>query len=136
MYHTKIINEDLELILNRILNLSNRISLHSSPMKPFIRFSNKIDDISYKEHTKYRNLFWNFDEELQKILLRIIKLIATPGQLMGATIKRWKINMERQFGDSKRQLNDLINQKIQFQFNYLPRDKFIFTRVPAGARFL
>ena len=136
MYNTKIINEDLELILNRILILSNRISLHSAPMKPFILFFNKINDIFYKDNSKYSKFLWNFDNELQNILLRIIKLIASPGQLMGATIKRWKINMERQFADSKRQLNDLINQKKIFQFNYLTRDKFIFTRVPAGARFL
>jgi len=136
MYYIKNSSKDVDLILSRILNLSNRISLHSAPIKPFIRFSKKIDYIYNRDKFRYRTLFWNFDDELQKNLLRIIKSIATPEQLISATIKRWKINMERQFVDSKRQLNDLIKQNNMFQFNYLQRDNFIFKRVGAGARFL
>jgi hypothetical protein len=123
-----------ENILKRFLELSNRISIYSLPMKPFIRFGKGMDDIYRSDFSKTKQLFWDFDDVLQKMLLGIIKAIASPEQVGRLCVESWKIIL-KDFADKKqKQLDELIESKQPFQYKYTARDEFIFKEVQAGSR--
>lgn len=136
MYSTTDVTGYGESILKRFLELSNRISIYSLPMKPFIRFGKGMDDIYLSDISKNKNIFWDFDDVLQKMLLGIFKAIATPEQVAHLCVESWKVIL-KDFADKKqKQLNELIESKQPFQYKYTARDEFICKEVQAGSRFL
>ncbi len=77
-----------------ILNLSYRISCHSQAMKPFIRFS--------KQTRNYSRSFWDFDDLLQKTLLKLLYKIASPEEIPPLCIEQWKRNLEDYYESEKK----------------------------------
>ena len=122
-------------ILDRVLDLSWRVSVYSPPMKPFVRFSKEMDEI-YRYKDDRRKLFWNFDDVLQGILLDIIKSISSPQQLADACIERWRINLEQLYDRRKRELEEFVKRGDSFEANYRDRDTFISNQIRAGSKFL
>lgn len=124
-------------ILRQVLDLSLRISRHSPPMKPFIRFS-KQSDYLYQKH-KYVNkkhLFWDFDDSLQRVLLGILKALATPEEIALLCVDQWKINLEQFAERSRARLNLLIEAGEKPESRYTARDEFVFSQVKPGSRLL
>lgn len=73
--------------VSRILDLSRRVSLFSPAMKPFVRFApGKPGDGFYRRH------LWDFDDLLQKKLLRLLRQAASPGEIARACARQWKQN--------------------------------------------
>ncbi|MFO7665880.1 MAG: class I SAM-dependent methyltransferase [Desulfobacterales bacterium] len=122
--------------LKLILHLSWRISDYAPPMKPFIRFSKQTDTLYKEKSNNYKHFFWDFDDALQKVLLGMALSIATPAEIAEACIERWKINLEKLYQRSKGQLEELRKNGKAPQFQYTPRDKFIFSRVEPGSSLL
>jgi SAM-dependent methyltransferase len=81
-------------------------------------------------------LLWDFDDTVQKILLGVARTIATPEQIAGACVERWKTNLDRLYESSRRELKELMEQERSPGFQYMPRDEFILQRVRPGARLL
>ncbi|MGD0237899.1 MAG: class I SAM-dependent methyltransferase [Syntrophorhabdales bacterium] len=123
-------------MLQRILDLSWRISIHSPPMKPFIRFSKQMDKIRTQGDIRNSHLFWDFDATLQKILVSAAKEIATPEQISHACVQRWKGNLHDLYKRRQKELDDLMMEKRSAQFQYTPRDDIIFKRIGSGKRVL
>jgi SAM-dependent methyltransferase len=122
--------------LKCILDLSFRISVYAPPMKPFLRFSKHADTLYKGKTNSYKHFFWDFDDALQQVLLVMARTIATPAEIAEACIERWKINLEKIYQRSKRQLEELRKNGVAPQFQYTPRDEFIFSRVEPGSRLL
>jgi ubiquinone/menaquinone biosynthesis C-methylase UbiE len=128
--------DDGKNTLKRILDLSWRISGYAPPMKPFLRFSKHADTLYKGKTNSYKHFFWDFDDALQRVLLGMVRTIATPAEIAEACIERWKINLEKIYQKSKRQLEELRKHGEAPQFRYTPRDEFIFSRVEPGSRLL
>jgi SAM-dependent methyltransferase len=122
--------------LRLILELSWRISGHSPPMKPFVRFSKQTDEVYRHRGAEARRLLWDFDDTLQRVLLRIAKAVATPEQLAHSCVERWKVNLEQLYSRKRRELDTLIESGESFQPQYTTRDEFLFARTEPGGRFL
>lgn len=123
-------------VLKYILDLSWRISHYAPPMKPFLRFSKHADTI-YKEKTdRDKRFFWDFDDTVQRILLGLARATATPEEIAGACVDRWKINLEKLYLKSKGRLEELRKSGGVLQFRGTPRCEFIFSRVEPGSRLL
>ena len=122
--------------LRRILELSWRISCHSPPMKPFIRFSRQTDEVYEHGRGETKRLFWDFDDTLQRVLLDMAKALATPEQLTRACVEQWKVNLEQLHTRKRRELEALIESRELFQPQYRARDEFILARLEPGSRFL
>lgn len=122
--------------LKRILGLSWRLSYYAPPMKPFIRFSKHADTLYKGKTSSYKHFFWDFDDALQRVLLGMARTMATPAEIAEACIERWKINLEKLYQKSKRQLEVLRKNGEVPRFRYTPRDEFIFSRVEPGSRLL
>jgi len=129
-------DEFLTNTLMHILDLSWRISRYSPAMKPFIRFSKQTEDIYKQGKVTARNLFWDFDYSLQRILLGIVNAIATPEQLNNSCIERWKVNLTQLHTTKQRKLEESIKSGNPYQFYYTKRDEFIFKRIKPKSRFL
>lgn len=129
--------EEKENLLKSILDKSNRISRYSPPMKPFVRFSKKLESQVKNDNTKaYSYLFWDFDDILQKIRLNIIHKIATPDEIARLCIEQWKTNLKQLYQVKKKELEEVIRNKAEFHSNSRPRDEFILRRVESGSRLL
>jgi len=122
--------------LKHILDLSFRISCHSPPMKPFIRFSRQTKKIFRQAEAKLKPLIWDFDYALQKILLYIGRYLASPQQLERACIERYKTNLNNLYRRKRRELNELIEDNRPFPIHITPRDEFIFDRIRPESKFL
>ena len=136
MLLTKQDDKQVQDNLKRILELSDRISRHSPPMKPFIRFSRLTKNIFKQSEVKTKPLFWDFDYTLQKILLFIAKSMASPQQITRSCIERYKNNLEDLCDRKQRELNEFIESHRTFQFHYTPRDEFIFNRIQPESKLL
>jgi SAM-dependent methyltransferase len=128
--------DDGKNTLKRILDLSWRISNYAPPMKPFLRFSKHADTLYKGKTNSYKHFFWDFDDALQRVLLGMVRTIATPAEIAEACIERWKINLEKLYQRNKRQLEELRKNGAIPQFRYTPRNEFIFSRVDPGSRLL
>ncbi len=73
--------------VSRILDLSRRVSLFSPAMKPFVRFASGMPGFEF-----CRRHLWDFDDLLQKELLRLLRLTASPGEIARACTRQWKQN--------------------------------------------
>jgi SAM-dependent methyltransferase len=122
--------------LTRILDLSWRISAYAPPMKPFLRFSKHADTLYKGKTNSYKHFFRDFDDALQRALLGMARTIATPAEIAEACIERWKIDLEKFYQRSKRELEELRTNGEVPQFRYTPRDEFVFSRVEHGSRLL
>jgi len=136
MVKTKQDKNNVNDTLSHILNLSWRISVHSPPMKPFIRFSRQMDGIFEGCGTTIKTLFWDFDYNVQKILLCIANELVSPEQLAHLCIERWKANLKQLCVRKKKELKELIESNRHFRFQYTPRDEFIIARIRPQSQFL
>jgi len=75
--------------VSRILELSRRVSVFSPAMKPFVRFSSR----QRGDEFRYRQL-WDFDDLLQKKLLSLLRLMASPKRIARACTEQWRRNSE------------------------------------------
>lgn len=123
-------------VLKYILELSWRISHYAPPMKPFLRFSKHADTIYKGKTDRDKRFFWDFDDTLQRILLGLARATATPEEIAGACVDRWKINLEKLYLKSKGRLEELRKSGGVLQFRCTPRCEFIFSRVEPGSRLL
>ena len=71
----------------KILDLSRRLSVSSPAMKPFVRFASGKPGFEF-----CRRHLWDFDDRLQKELLRLLRLTASPGEIARACARQWKQN--------------------------------------------
>lgn len=126
-----------EYTLKFILELSYRISRHSPPMKPFIRFSRKTD-VFYndKSNKDSRSLFWDFDYHLQKVLLMLLKSLAEPDEIAHLCIERWKRNLKLLEENSRKKLEKMFARGIKPPNFLSPRDEFILSRIKAKQKLL
>ena len=124
--------------LRHILDLSLQISLHAPPMKPFIRFSDQTDRLYKKQSTGlHPSLFWDFDDTLQKILLKMARTIATPQEIRQAGVERSKGRSSSAFVERKKwELDELPLRKTRPWFETTPREEFVFARIPPRCRLL
>lgn len=122
--------------LKCILNLSYRISTLAPSMKPFLRISKHAVTLYEGKTNNYKHFFWDFDDALQRVLLDLARTIATSAQIAEACIERWKINLDKLYYRSRGQLEELRKKGEVRQFQYTPRDEFIFSRVETGSRLL
>lgn len=73
--------------VSRILDLSRRVSVYSPAMKPFIRFASRQPGEGF-----FHRQLWDFDDLLQKKLLRLLRQTASPGEIARACARQWKQN--------------------------------------------
>ena len=73
--------------VSRILDLSRRVSVYSPAMKPFIRFASRQPGEGF-----FHRQLWDFDDLLQKKLLRLLRQTASPGEIARACARQWKRN--------------------------------------------
>ncbi len=127
-----------EELIKRILHLSYRVSTLSAPMKPFIRFSHYKDRNRCKnqEGIFYSRLFWDFDDLIQKRLLRLLYEIATPDTIAHFCIDQWKSNLDLYYRNQKRLLERTVGDNCECSFNLDYRTRFIVDRVKHGDRLL
>ena len=122
--------------LQRILDLSWRISYYAPPMKPFLRFSKQADTLYKGKSSSSKHFFWDFDDALQKILLGVARTLTTPTEIAEACVERWKINLQNLYRKSKERLEESRKNGEAPQFRNRPRSEFIFARVEPGSRLL
>lgn len=132
--HREESNSDLKCILD----LSFQISLHSPPMKPFIRFAKQTDRLYGKQSTEmHPSLFWDFDDTLQKILLRIALALATPEEIWQSSAEHLRSGLCRAFCERKKwELDELSLRGTRPWFETTPKDDFFFARIPHRSRLL
>jgi ubiquinone/menaquinone biosynthesis C-methylase UbiE len=75
--------------VSKILDLSRRVSVFSPAMKPFVRFASEKPGYEFCQ----RHL-WDFDDLLQKELLRLLRLTVSPEAITRACIRQWKQNSQ------------------------------------------
>jgi SAM-dependent methyltransferase len=73
--------------VSRILDLSRRVSISSPATKPFVRFAPGKPGFEF-----CRRHLWDFDDLLQKKLLRLLRQAASPGEIARACARQWKQN--------------------------------------------
>lgn len=73
--------------VSRILDLSRRVSVFSPAMKPFVRFASRKPGSE-----SFRGRLWDFDDLLQKKLLRLLRQATSPEEIAGACARQWKQN--------------------------------------------
>jgi hypothetical protein len=106
-------------------------------MKPFFRFSKEANCIFDPKHNiRYRHLFWDFDDSLQKILLGILKMIATPSEITQLCIDRWKINLKQLVENGNKKLIQTKESGIKPEFSSSPREEFVLTNINRTGQFL
>ena len=130
--------DELQLngVLKQIIELSYRISVHSPPMKPFIRFGRDSDPIYEHKCAAIESLFWDFDYTLQKVLLGAVRAVAVPEQLSALCLAQWDKNLNKLQIRKQHELQSLKDSGRSYRFNYTPRDEFILNRIKPGSRFL
>jgi SAM-dependent methyltransferase len=126
----------VENILKQVLDISCRISMHSPPIKPFIRFSKEFEYLFKRERGDDRRLFWDFDHTLQEILLSIARSIATPDQLLWLNYEQWNKNLADLQSNKRNELQKMIKDRSLLQFKYTPRDEFILGQINPKSHFL
>ncbi len=75
--------------VSRILDLSRRVSVFSPAMKPFVRFASRQPGQGF-----FHRQLWDFDDLLQKNLLRLLRQTASPEGIARACAEQWKRNSE------------------------------------------
>ena len=135
---TTVYKEEPQSDLKHVLDLSLQISLHAPPMKPFIRFSNQADKLYGRQSRGlHPSLFWDFDDTLQKILLKIARTIATPEELWQGGAEGSRSRSSSAFVHRKKwELDELALRKAKPWFETTPRDEFVFARIPYNGRLL
>ena len=76
-----------------------------------------------------KNRFWDFDESLQRILLRTLKALATPEEIDQLCVDQWKVNLEQLAESSRTRLNLLVEAGEKPESGYTARDEFVFSQV-------
>jgi SAM-dependent methyltransferase len=71
----------------RILDISRRVSLFSPAMKPFVRFASVKPGYEF-----WQRYLWDFDDLLQKKLLRLLRQAASLEEIARACARQWKQN--------------------------------------------
>ena len=125
-----------KISLQRILQLSWRISHYAPPMKPFLRFSAHADSLYKGKTSASKHFFWDFDGALQKILLGMARTLATSAEINEACSERWKINLDKLYQRKKRELAELQRHGGVPRLHSTPRSEFICSRVKPGSRLL
>lgn len=75
--------------VSKILDCSRRVSVYSPAMKPFVRFAPRQSGQGF-----FHRQFWDFDDLLQKKLLRLLRQTASPDGIARACAEQWKRNSE------------------------------------------
>jgi hypothetical protein len=124
--------------LKHILDLSFQISLHAPAMKPFIRFAEQTDRLYDKRSNGLPpSLYWDFDDTLQKILLKIARTIATPEEIWQTCTEPSKNDVTSAFVERKKwELDELSLRSTRPWFETTPRDEFVFAKIPYRSRLL
>lgn len=73
--------------VSKMLDLSRRVSVYSPAMKPFVRFASRQSGKGF-----FQRQLWDFDDLLQKKLLRLLRQTASPGGIARACAEQWKRN--------------------------------------------
>jgi len=120
----------------RALDLSWRVSNHSPPMKPFVRFARETQSLYGNDRRQTRWFFWDFDAMIQKVLLGVVRGTSTPETLAEACAQRWAVNLARLEVSKQSELQDIARTGKQMQFPSDPRIKYIADRMRPNARFL
>ncbi|MBW2172417.1 MAG: class I SAM-dependent methyltransferase [Deltaproteobacteria bacterium] len=83
------------------------------------------------------SLFWDFDDTLQKILLKIARTIATPEEIWQSRAERSRNGFSSAFVERKKwELDELSLRKTKPWFETTPREEFVFARIPHRSRLL
>jgi hypothetical protein len=125
-----------ESLVARALDLSWRISVHSPPMKPFVRFARETQGLYGDDRRRTRWLFWDFDAMVQKVLLGVVRGTSTPEALAEACKKRWAVNLAQLEVGRRSDLQDVARTGRQVQLPSSPRMKYTTDRMVPNARFL
>jgi len=120
----------------RVLDLSYRVSSHSAPMKPFVRFAPQTRTLYGEDRRQTRSRFWDFDAMLQQVLLGIVHAAATPEELTRACVARWAVNLAELEQDSRRELAKAKAAGRKDVPRSYPRLERIAGRMRPKARFL
>ncbi len=123
-------------VIVRALELSLRISKHSPPMKPFVRFARDTQSLYGNDRRQARWFFWDFDAMVQRVLLGVIRRTSTPETLAEACAQRWAVNLARLEAKMRLELQAIARAGRQVQFPSDPRLKYILDRIPSNGRFL
>lgn len=75
--------------ISKILDLSRRLSVFSPAMKPFVRFASRQPG-----QGSFHRQLWDFDDLLQKKLLRLLRQTAFPEGIARACAEQWRRNSE------------------------------------------
>lgn len=75
--------------VSRILDCSRRVSISSPALKPFVRFASRQPG-----QGSFHRQLWDFDDLLQKKLLRFLRQTASPEGIARACAEQWKRNSE------------------------------------------
>ncbi len=127
-----------EKLLKKTLDLSYRITMNAPPMKPFVRFSNQ-GDAKYKKNGQTdnnSNLFWDFEDALQKILLKYAKQVASPGELFQMCTNQWKTNLTDFYTEQKQLFEAAKRKNVREEFGIQPRQRLILEKMAPGNSFL
>lgn len=111
-----------------ILNLSFRISCHSQAMKPFIRFSTQT-----RSHSRF---FWDFDDLLQKTLLKLLYKTASPEEIPPLCVEQWENDLEDYYEGEREIYEQAVRTKAGYDFSLRPRDEFLIDRIQPGGSLL
>ena len=122
--------------LARALDLSWRISSHSPPMKPFVRFARETQSLYGNDRHRTRWFFWDFDAMAQKVLLGVVRETSTPEELADACAQRWAVNLTRLEAEMWSELQDIARTGKRVQFPGGPRMRDITDRIRPNGRFL
>jgi len=107
-------------------------------MKPFIRFAKQTDRLYGTPSTGLPpSLFWDFDDTLQKVLLKIAWTIATPEEIWQTCSERSRARFGSAFCERKKwELDELSLRGTRPWFETTPREEFVFSRIPYRSRLL
>jgi len=107
-------------------------------MKPFIRFSEPKERNLRNDEKRafYSKCFWDFDDLIQKELLRLLYEIASPNTIVHYCVEQWKNNLESLYENQKKALESRACDNIQYSFDFSDRMRFIVKRTKPGDRLL
>jgi SAM-dependent methyltransferase len=124
-----------EQALFRALDLSFRVSKHSAPMKPFVRFSSETRRL-FASTRAARDFFWDFDAGIQNLLLSVTRAVSTPESLAAACNQRWQDNLAALAERKRLELQELKATGRPAPLPIRPREERISERIRRGGRFL
>ena len=125
-----------ESSVDRVLDLSCRVSARSAPMKPFVRFAPEMQQLYGGDRRPTRWHYWDFDVMAQKVLLSIVHATITPEELAAACADRWAVNLARLERDSRQKLEEAVKLREKVVPRGYARVENIVDRMRPKARFL